>query len=97
MLAGTADFDEQMQVLGAQFKQVVIKRGRFGAALADGWRCHQPAGAGRETSLIPTGAGDAFAAGFIAASLAGLPVEECLERGIENGARAVQFVGGQPK
>lgn len=97
MLAGTADFDEQMRVLGAQFKQVVIKRGRFGAALGgrDGVAISRPAPV--VNVVDSTGAGDAFAAGFIASLTAGLPVEECLERGIENGARAVQFVGGQPK
>lgn len=97
MLAGTADFDEQMRVLGTRFRQVVIKRGRFGAALGgrDGIAISRPAPVVKVVDS--TGAGDAFAAGFIASLTAGLPLAECLERGIENGARAVQFVGGQPK
>jgi sugar/nucleoside kinase (ribokinase family) len=43
-----------------------------------------------------TGAGDAFAAGFISAELGGASEGEALQRGIEAGSRAVQFVGGQP-
>lgn len=97
MLAGTPDFDAQMRVLGTQFSQVVIKRGRFGAALGgkDGVAISRPAPIVKVVDS--TGAGDAFAAGFIASLMEGLPVEQCLERGIENGARAVQFIGGQPK
>jgi sugar/nucleoside kinase (ribokinase family) len=43
-----------------------------------------------------TGAGDAFAAGFLSAELAGARPEACLQAGIEAGARAVSRVGGQP-
>lgn len=97
MLAGTPDFEEQMRVLGGQFGQVVIKRGRFGAVLGgrDGVAISRPAPIVKVVDS--TGAGDAFASGFIAALLEGAALERCLERGIENGARAVQFIGGQPK
>ncbi|KKB78279.1 ribokinase [Devosia soli] len=96
MLTGTADLALQMERLGAQFKSVVIKRGRDGATVGSkgGIELSRPA------PVVPvvdtTGAGDAFAAGFIAALMAPLQLEMCLERGIENGARAVQHVGGQP-
>ena len=43
-----------------------------------------------------TGAGDAFAAGFIAAHLAGDDDSVALGKGIAAGARAVQSIGGQP-
>lgn len=97
MLAGVAGFEEQMLVLGAQFRNVVIKRGRFGAALGG----RDGVATSRTAPIVDvvdsTGAGDAFAAGFIAALLSGQAAEHCLESGIANGARAVQFVGGQPK
>jgi sugar/nucleoside kinase (ribokinase family) len=97
MLSGQADFEEQMRVLGRQFKHVVIKRGQYGAALGgkDGIAISRSAPIVKVVDS--TGAGDAFAAGFVAALLAGEPPEACVERGIANGARAVQHLGGQPR
>lgn len=96
-LTGEVDFEAQMRSLGAQFAHVVIKRGRLGAALGgrDGVAISRPA------PVVPvvdtTGAGDAFAAGFVAALMRGEPHEACLDAGIAGGAHAVQFVGGQPQ
>jgi len=97
MLAGTADPEEQMRDLGAQFAQVVVKRGAAGAAL--GTRAGVVLSRPAETVRVrdSTGAGDAFAAGFVAALLRGESPAACLEQGIANGARAVQVVGGQPQ
>jgi sugar/nucleoside kinase (ribokinase family) len=97
LLTGEADFDAQMRNLGTQFAHVVIKRGRFGAALGgrDGVIQSHPAPIVRVVDT--TGAGDAFAAGFVAALLRGEPHAACLEAGIAGGAKAVQFVGGQPQ
>lgn len=97
LLTGEADFDAQMRVLGQQFSHVVIKRGRFGAALGgrDGVIQSHPAPLVKVVDT--TGAGDAFAAGFVAALLRGEAHAACLEAGIASGARAVQAVGGQPQ
>lgn len=97
MLAGVPDVEAQMRVLGGQFAHVVIKRGRHGAAVGgvDGVAISRPAPV--VDVVDSTGAGDAFAAGFIAELVASATLETCLLRGIENGARAVQAVGGQPK
>ncbi|WP_433226939.1 PfkB family carbohydrate kinase [Microtetraspora malaysiensis] len=43
-----------------------------------------------------TGAGDAFAAGFLAALLSGLDPRAALENGCRAGAVAVAQVGGRP-
>ncbi|SMQ86221.1 Sugar or nucleoside kinase, ribokinase family [Devosia lucknowensis] len=97
LLTAEADFDGQMRSLGEQFKHVVIKRGRFGAAVGgrDGVSHSQPAPI---VSVVDTtGAGDAFAASFVAALLRGVQHGSCLAAGIEGGARAVQFIGGQPQ
>src|SRR5690606_7205598 len=71
MLAGTADPEDQMRDLGAQFAQVVVKRGAAGAAL--GTRAGVVLSRPAETVRVrdSTGAGDAFAAGFVAALLRG--------------------------
>jgi len=96
MLSGQADVAAQMVALGRQFTHVVIKRGRLGAALGgrDGVAISRPAPL--VAVVDTTGAGDAFAAGFVAGLLAGADPADCLEQGIAGGVRAVQFVGGQP-
>lgn len=95
-LAGTADLETQMRALGAFYDRVVIKLGSDGAVLGDrhGISRHLPALA--VEMVDSTGAGDAFAAGFLAAELRGAAPEHCLQAGIEFGARAVSRVGGQP-
>lgn len=96
MLTGTANVGDQMRSLGAQFSHVVIKRGRSGAALGGegGIGLSQPAPL--VNVVDTTGAGDAFAAGFVAALLQGEPHHACLAQGIAKGAEAVQSLGGQP-
>jgi sugar/nucleoside kinase (ribokinase family) len=95
-LTGVAGYEAQMRALGQRFGTVVIKRGRLGAALGDrdGVRVMLPAPV--VTVLDSTGAGDAFAAGFVAAHLAGDDETTALGKGIAAGARAVQSIGGQP-
>ncbi|WP_332699790.1 carbohydrate kinase family protein [Devosia sp.] len=95
-LTGLAGHQAQMRVLGERFGTVLIKRGRLGAALGgrDGIRAELPA---PQVSVVDsTGAGDAFAAGFIVAHLNGADEATALARGIAAGAKAVQSIGGQP-
>jgi sugar/nucleoside kinase (ribokinase family) len=95
-LTGLAGHEEQVRALGAHYPTVVLKRGRLGAVIGgrDGIRHDLPA------PVVPvvdtTGAGDAFAAGFIAARLAGDDEATALGKGIAAGAKAVQSIGGQP-
>jgi len=95
-LTGATGYQAQMQALGAHYEAVLIKRGALGAAIGgrDGVRLELPAP--EVTVVDTTGAGDAFAAGFIAARLAGSDEAGALARGIAAGARAVQSIGGQP-
>ncbi|KKB07620.1 carbohydrate kinase family protein [Devosia chinhatensis] len=97
MLSSEADFDARMRDLGTQFRHVVIKRGRFGAVLGgkDGVAVSLPAPV--VTVVDTTGAGDAFAAHFVAALLGGADGAACLSKGIAGGVEAVQFIGGQPQ
>ena len=95
-LTGIAGYAAQMRALGGHYDTVLIKRGGLGAAIGsrEGVRIDLPAPA---VSVVDsTGAGDAFAAGFIAARLAGADEREALTRAIEAGAKAVQSIGGQP-
>ncbi|QQR36800.1 ribokinase [Devosia oryziradicis] len=95
-LTGAVGYEAQTRALGERFGTVLIKRGRLGAALGgrEGVRVLLPAPS--VTVLDSTGAGDAFAAGFIAAHLAGDDEATALARGIAAGAKAVQSIGGQP-
>lgn len=95
-LTGVTGCEAQMRALGSHYDTVLIKRGRLGAAIGgrNGIRVELPA---PEVSVVDsTGAGDAFAAGFIAAKLAGADEAGALAKGIEAGAKAVQSIGGQP-
>jgi len=47
------------------------------------------------TSIDDTGAGDAFAVGFVAAHLAGKEVVEAARWGSLNAAQVVQFIGAK--
>jgi sugar/nucleoside kinase (ribokinase family) len=95
-LTGLTGHMAQMRALGAHYGTVLIKRGRLGAAIGgrDGIRVELPAP--EVTVVDSTGAGDAFAAGFIAARLAGADEAEALAKAIAAGAKAVQSIGGQP-
>jgi cytidine kinase len=73
---------------------IALKQGARGGVLYDvredrfhRWRA-------RETRVVdPTGAGDAFAAGFLSAHLEGLPVEGCLERGLITASITIEGLG----
>ena len=95
-LAGTADLEAQMAALGGHYRRVVIKRGALGAALGTSAGVTLALPAPPVRVVDTTGAGDAFAAGFLSAELAGLDERACLERGIEVGSEAVRRIGGQP-
>jgi sugar/nucleoside kinase (ribokinase family) len=74
-------------------RRVVIKRGARGAlALLDGTTVR--AAAPRVRVVDTTGAGDAFNGGFLAALLAGQPIEACLTAGVRLGSHAVAAAGG---
>lgn len=95
-LTGVTGYAAQMQALGQFYETVIIKRGGAGAAIGgrDGVRVQLPA---EVVDVVDTtGAGDAFAAGFIAAHLRGMGEAEALARAISAGAKAVQSIGGQP-
>ncbi len=77
-------------------RHVVVKLGSRGAMLAgvDGVAASVPA---EPASVVePTGAGDAFAAGFLASWLDGGDASVSLTAGSRLGARAVSKIGGRP-
>jgi len=94
VLAGTAEPEAAARALCAHAREVVVKLGAGGALWTDGsavlW-ASAPAVAGADT----TGAGDAFAAGLLAARLAGAPPARALDAGCALAAQAVTRPGGR--
>jgi sugar/nucleoside kinase (ribokinase family) len=96
VLTGSEDIAEQIKVLGTHYRMVVVKCGSAGAVVGlDGFEVARQA-APAVTVLDSTGAGDAFAAGFIGALCGERSVTQALGAGVSAGARAVGQIGGQP-
>lgn len=96
LLTGSDDPEVQMRTLGQAAGRVALKLGADGAMLGDrnGILHRLPAPAVEPVDT--TGAGDAFAAAFIAAELRDEAPETCIAAAIAAGAEAVKRVGGQP-
>jgi sugar/nucleoside kinase (ribokinase family) len=96
MLTGEPDPARQLAALSAHYPVVVLKRGAAGAMLGERGGRVFSAAAPPIVALDTTGAGDAFLAGFLDASLRGQSLAECLEAGVALGARAATLLGGRP-
>mgnify|MGYP001232116604 CR=1 FL=1 len=93
--------DDEVEALGgvqallAHVDAVVVKHGPAGATWTDGAEAVRADGL--PVDLVdPTGAGDAFAAGWIAAQRAGRTIEESLAAAVASGATAVTRHGARP-
>jgi sugar/nucleoside kinase (ribokinase family) len=88
---------DEAAVLGPQIDvpELVITRGRDGATWTDHQTKHQQAALNRDDVVDTTGAGDAFAAGFLSAWRGGDP-QQALLRGAELAAQAIAQRGGRP-
>jgi sugar/nucleoside kinase (ribokinase family) len=77
-------------------RHAVVKRGAAGAVWAHRGAPIASAPADPAEVVDPTGAGDAFAAGLLAAWLRGAPPAEALRAGARLGAAAVARIGARP-
>jgi len=96
VLTGSADPETQCARLAALYPLVVVKRGADGCIAAKGARRWAVAAPG-VSAIDSTGAGDAFAAAFLAARLEGAGIEAALERAVAAGAKATTEIGGRPR
>jgi sugar/nucleoside kinase (ribokinase family) len=98
VLVGTRDHELALARLTGSYREVVLKLGSAGAAWAR---------EGSATVVVPafppagqvvdtTGAGDAFAAAFLAATLGGAPTDAALLQGCQTGASVVTRAGTRP-
>ena len=104
-LGGEAGVERAARVLARRVPEVVVTLGARGALWTDGQEvCRVPAapadgsgeGGGAGAVLDTTGAGDAFAAGLLAARLGGAPPEAALAAGCRLAARAIRTPGARP-
>ncbi|MDA3022637.1 MAG: PfkB family carbohydrate kinase [Actinomycetota bacterium] len=94
-LTGLADTDAALAALTQAVDTVVIKCGPGGAVAAQGHlRCAVPALPAKV--IDTTGAGDAFAAGFLAGWCAGRELPEAVAAGVQEATRTLSRVGGGP-
>jgi sugar/nucleoside kinase (ribokinase family) len=82
------------RLAGGRLRFIAFKQGARGGILYDARDDRFHRWVGRATTVVdPTGAGDAFAAGFISAHLEGLPVAACLDRGVVTASFAIEAPG----
>lgn len=96
-LSGVPDIEQQTRLLGGHYGTVVIKRGSLGASVGGAGGIRYTVGAAQVDVIDTTGAGDAFAAAYLAALIRGEPEQSCLVAGIEVGTSATLQLGAQPR
>jgi ribokinase len=94
-LTGTGDQDAGLAALVARGLDVVLKCGSLGSVLGTAAGSWQAAAAPAEV-LDSTGAGDAFAAGFLAARWRGADLIQALGEANRRGAEVVGRLGARP-
>jgi sugar/nucleoside kinase (ribokinase family) len=86
--------EQALAELAERVKTVAVKLGKEGALIARG-KERVRVSADVVQAIDTTGAGDCWAAGFIAGYLRGLPLDQCGRLGSLSGAAVVQVMGGQ--
>jgi ribokinase len=95
-LSGEKDAERAALLLADRVPEVVVTLGSEGAIWTDGKDVLRRDAASEAMVLDTTGAGDAFAAGFLMARLAGAGPEEALESGCRLAAVAIRTPGARP-
>lgn len=96
-LASATDLDFAIAKLQALVGTLIVTRGPAGAiAVERGRRVETPA-APVDKVVDTTGAGDLFAAGFLAARCRARPLERCLEAGALAAAEVISHFGARPE
>jgi sugar/nucleoside kinase (ribokinase family) len=82
------------RVASGRLRFIVFKQGARGGVLYDAREDRFHRWRARSTKVMDaTGAGDAFAAGFISAHLEGLPISVCIDRGVVSASFAIETPG----
>jgi ribokinase len=95
-LTGERDPERAARRLAERIPEVVVKMGALGALWAAGGEVRRVEAASARSPIDTTGAGDAFAAGLLAARVDGASPEEALAAGCRLAAEAVATPGARP-
>ena len=96
-LSGCATLDDCIDMLSPKVATLVITRGAAGSLAVEGGRRVEAPAAPVEKIVDTTGAGDLFAAGFLAARCRGAEVGRCLEAGALAAAEVISHFGARPE
>ena len=96
-LSDCGELDECLAALAGAVPTLIVTRGAAGAVGVEGGRRVEIPAAPVERVVDTTGAGDLFAAGFIAARCRGHGLERCLEAGSLAAAEVISHFGARPE
>ncbi len=96
LLTGLGDPEQVVAALARRFDVVALTLDTEGVLVARRGADTQRVRARPVDVIDPTGAGDAFAAGFLAEWVRSGDAITAAEAGVQAGARAVQLIGGRP-
>ena len=97
LLTGANDLDAALTRLTPKVKTLIVTRGAAGAIAIEAGECFEVPAARVEKVVDTTGAGDLFAAGFLAARCRGHGLERCLEAGSLAAAEVISHYGARPE
>jgi sugar/nucleoside kinase (ribokinase family) len=97
MLAGEEDGEAAMRMIGAQVPTLVVTRSERGAAAVSGPERAEVPAEPIARLVDTTGAGDLFAAGFLAGQARQLGLENSLRLGAIAAAEIIQHYGARPE
>ena len=96
-LTGCAEFAECVEALSRHVATLVITRGAHGAVAVERDYVVEVPATPVERIVDTTGAGDLFAAGFLAGRCRGRPLRGCLETGAIAAAEVISHFGARPE
>ena len=97
LLSGTSDLDGALAKLSPLVSTLIVTRGPAGALGIEKGHRVQINAAPVDKVVDTTGAGDLFAAGFLAARCRARPLERCLEAGAQAAAEIISHFGARPE
>ena len=97
MLAGVQHLDSAIEAVRGKVETLVVTRGEHGALATRGSERAEVAAEHVDQVVDTTGAGDLFAAGFLAGYTRGLSLERSLKLGAIAAAEVIQHYGARPE